>query len=225
LNHNVIAIIPARGGSKGVPRKNIRNLNGKPLITYTIEAALRSGYIHRIIVSTEDREIAEVASECNAEVIPRPIELALDNVPTEPVLEHVIRILKESEDYKADIVVLLQPTSPLRNSQHIDKALEFFFSNQYDSLLSVCQSHVFLWRTNGKGAYPINYDFKNRPRRQDKEPEYRENGAIYVTKYDILTKQHNRLGGEIGLYVMPEENSLEIDSELDFLMCEQLLRL
>lgn len=224
-NNNIIAIIPARGGSKGVPRKNIRLLNNKPLVAYTTEAALGSKYIDRVIVSTEDAEIAKIAKDYGAEVIMRPEELATDSSPAEPVLEHVVSYLKEAEGYQADVIVLLQPTSPLRNSQHIDEALEIFFNKGYGSLLSVCSSHIFLWRTGKDGVYPLNYDFKNRPRRQDREPEYRENGAIYITKCDILMRDHNRLSGKIGLYVMPEENSPEIDTEFDFWLCEQLITL
>jgi N-acylneuraminate cytidylyltransferase len=222
--NKIIAIIPARGGSKGIPRKNIRLLDGKPLITYSIEAALKSKYIDRVVVSTEDKEIAEVSKKYGAEIIERPKELATDTAPTEPALEHVIEWLKEHEDYKVDIVVLLQPTSPLRNSKHVDEALDIFLNGDYDSLLSVCPSHAFIWKII-ENSYPINYDFKNRPRRQDKEPEYRENGAIYITKYKILTGNHNRLGGKIGLYVMPEEYSTEIDTEFDFWLCEKILNL
>lgn len=220
---NIIAAIPARGGSKGIPRKNIRLLCGKPLIAYTIEAALGSKYIDRVVVSTEDEEIAKIAREYVAEVIERPQELADDFAPTEPVLEHVFRYMKEAEGYQADVIVLLQPTSPLRNSQHIDEAIETFFSNKYDSLLSVCPSHAFLWKTDRKKVYSVNYDFRNRPRRQDRHPEYRENGAIYITKYDILSNEHNRLGGKIGIYIMPPEDSWEIDTEFDFWLCEQLI--
>lgn len=221
---NVIAVIPARGGSKGIPRKNVREIAGEPLIAHTIKAALGSKALSRTIVSTEHQEIAQVARECGAEIVIRPAELATDFAPTEPVLEHAVKHLEETEGYRANVIVLLQPTSPLRDSQHIDEALEAFFKNDYDSLLSVCPSHVFLWRMGGKGAHPLNYDFKNRPRRQDREPKYRENGAIYITKYDILMGEHNRLGGKIGLYVMPEKSSLEIDTEFDFWLCESILK-
>jgi len=220
---NIIAIIPARGGSKGILRKNIRLLCGKPLIAYTITAALRSKYIDRVVVSTDDEEIARIAKEYGAEVLSRPVELASDSAPTEPVLEHVFKYLKETEHYEADVIALLQPTSPLRNSQHIDEALETFFTNKYDSLLSVCPSAAFLWRVDDQRLHPLNYDFKDRPRRQDREPEYRENGAVYIAKDHILMNEHNRLGGRIGLYVMSEESSWEIDSEFDFWLCEQLI--
>ena len=223
MKPKILAIIPARGGSKGIPRKNIRLLAGKPLIAYTIEAGSKSKCIDKTVVSTEDKEIAEKSREYGAEVIERPKELATDTAPTEPVLEHVVEWLKEHEGYKSDIVVLLQPTSPLRNNKHFDEALDIFLNNDYDSLLSVCPSHAFIWKVREDGAYPINYDFKSRPRRQDKEHEYKENGALYIMKYETLISNHNRLGGKIGLYIMPEESSIEIDTEFDFWLCEQII--
>lgn len=222
---NIVAIIPARGGSTGLPRKNIKSLAGKPLIAYSIEAALKSKYIDKVIVSTEDEEIAEISRRYGAEVIERPKELAKDITPTEPVLEHILEWLKEDEGYKSDIIILLQPTSPLRNSKHIDEALDIFLNRDYDSLLSVCPSSAFLWRIGETSAYPVNYDFKNRPRRQDKEPEYRENGALYITTYNNFMKNHNRLGGMIGVYIMSEEFSIEIDTEFDFWLCKKILSL
>jgi len=220
----ILAIIPARGGSKGIPKKNIRLLDGKPLIAYSIEAALSSKTVDRVVLSTEDEEIAHIAQGYGAEVIKRPMELASDIAPTEPTLEHVVTYLKETEGYQADIIVLLQPTSPLRNGRHIDEAVETFLNNEYDSLVSVCPSHVFLWKMMGKRAYPSNFDFSNRPRRQDRAPEYQENGAIFITNCSILMSSHNRLGGKIGLYIMPKENSWEIDSEDDFWSCEEFIR-
>ena len=219
----VIAIIPARGGSKGVPRKNIKQLAGKPLIAYTIETALQSGVIDRVIVSTEDNEIAAIAGKYGAEVINRPAALATDEAPTEPTLLHVVAYLEEKENYKADIIVLLQATSPMRKGTHIQEAFNRFLENGCDSMLSVCSTHAFIWKVNEDGAISVNYDFKNRSRRQDAEPQYRENGAIYVTAHKILVEEHNRLGGKIGLYVMTEEDSLEIDTMFDFWLCEQVL--
>jgi CMP-N,N'-diacetyllegionaminic acid synthase len=223
MKRNVVAIIPARGGSRGIPRKNIQKLAGKPLIAYTIEAAQQSGVIDRVIVSTEDDEIAAIAGEYGAEIVKRPAALATDEAPTEPTLLHVVKHLEETENYKADIIILLQATSPMREGAHIKEALQRFLGNGYDSLLSVCPSHTFLWKTNKDRAMPVNYDFKNRPRRQDAQPQYRENGAIYITDHKILVGEHNRLGGKIGLYVMQEEVSLEIDNAFDFWLCEQVL--
>lgn len=223
MKTKILAIIPARGGSKGIPRKNVRLLAGKPLISYTIEASLRSRYINRTIVSTEDNEIASISKELGTEIIHRPEILASDTASTESVIEHVLEYLHEKENYYPDILVLLQPTSPLRNTRHIDEALDVIIHGKYDSLLSVCLSYTFIWKKKRDCAFPINYDFKHRPRRQDKENEYKENGAIYITTFDSFMNHKNRLWGKIGLYVMPEEYSIEIDTDLDFWLCEQII--
>ena len=222
-DRKVVAIIPARGGSKGVPRKNVRLLAGKPLLAWTVEAALQSRLIDRVIVSTEDSEIAAVSRQYGAEVVIRPADLARDETPTEPVILHVLENLEKLENHRPDIVVLLQATSPLRNNLHIKAAFDVFQRENDDSLLSVCSSHSFLWKKSESGACSVNYDYTNRPRRQDAEPEFRENGAIYITSREIMVNQQNRLGGRIGLYVMEDEDSVEIDSPYDFWLCQQIL--
>ncbi|OGZ33197.1 MAG: hypothetical protein A2V69_01565 [Candidatus Portnoybacteria bacterium RBG_13_40_8] len=225
-NKKILAIIPARGGSKGIPKKNIRLLTNKPLIAYTIEAALKSKLLDRVIVSTEDKEIKEISKRYKAEVVKRPKKLSGDTTPMQSVLEHIISYLKKHGNYKPNIIVLLQPTSPLRAAHHIDEAINKFLEEKYDSLLSVCPSHAFIWKINRSTAICINYDFKKRTRkqarRQDRKPEYKENGAIYITKYENFIKKHNILNGKIGLYIMPEKNSLEIDTEFDFWLTKQI---
>ena len=140
MNHNIVAIVPARGGSKIIPRKNIRLLNGKPLIYYTIKEAQNSKYIHRVLVSTEDREIAEIAKGYGAEVVPRPVELAQDDTPSVLVYQQVIKHLEQVEEFSTNvIVVLLQPTSPLRKAEDIDGAIEKLLHTDYDSIMSVCE--------------------------------------------------------------------------------------
>lgn len=219
---NIISIIPARGGSKGIPRKNIKLLAGKPLIAYTIETSLNSKLINRTIVSTEDREIAGISNEYGAEVIRRPKKLATDTAPTEPVLQDVVKYLEEKENYKPDLIVLLQPTSPLRKKGDIDKAIKQLIRTKADSLLSVKESDDFLWKKENKVFKPVNYDFKNRPRRQDMN-QYLENGSIYITKRNILMNKNCRLGGEVTCYVMDEEDSFEIDTKLDFYLTEKII--
>lgn len=142
-NKCVVAIIPARGGSKGIPRKNIKNLNGKPLIAYTIEEALKSKYVDRVIVSTEDLEIAEISKSFGAEVpFFRPKELAQDDTPgIEPII-HAINYLLNDENYNFDYVMCLQCTSPLRNSKQIDEAILEMYNKDADSAVSVCESEV-----------------------------------------------------------------------------------
>lgn len=222
MNKKILAIIPARGGSKGIPKKNIRLLAGKPLIAYTIEAALKSKYLDRIIVSTDDKEIMGISKKYKAEIIKRPKKLAQDTTPTQPVLEHVLDFLRKHENYKPDIIVLLQPTSPLRTAYHIDGAINKFLKEKYDSLLSACPSDKFIWKIERDTAISVNHGRKKRIRRQDRKPEYRENGATYISKYDTLIKKHNIMNGKIGLYIMPEENSIEIDTKFDLWLCEQI---
>ena len=220
----IIAVIPARGGSKGIPRKNIKILAGKPLIAWTIETAKKSKYLDRVIVSTENREIAEISKKYGAEVVKRPEELATDAAPIEPVLEQVITYLENNENYNPDIIVLLQPTSPIRFARHIDEAVKTFLQGEYDSLMSVRRSYALIWRTEKNRAIPVNFDFTKRERRQDAKPEYEEDGAIYVFKKQNFMKEKTIPCGQIGLYIMPKENSLEIDEEFDFWLCEAIIK-
>lgn len=136
----ILAIIPARGGSKGIPRKNLAILAGQPLIAYTIRAARNAKLLNRVVVSTEDEEIAGVAKSHGAEVILRPSELALDTTPTEPVLLDVLKTLESKEGYVPDAVVLLQPTSPLRSESHIDEAIKKLYDTEADAVVSVCEA-------------------------------------------------------------------------------------
>jgi N-acylneuraminate cytidylyltransferase len=221
----ICAIIPARGGSKGVPRKNIRRLAGKPLVAYSIEHALQARQVSRTIVSTEDDEIAKVARQYGAEVVMRPPELATDTASAESVLLHVMSFLEQTEGYTPSLVVLLQPTSPLRKPDDIDNAIDTLNAAGADSLVSCCRSYNFYWRWEDGQLISVNYDYRDRPRRQDFTPEYIENGSIYVTKTEILKQHRNRLGGRISLYEMNPLDSLQIDTEEDFLLLEQLLPL
>lgn len=220
----VIAIIPARGGSKGIPRKNLVRLAGKPLLAYTVEAARASGIFDRVVVSTDDKEIGRFARRYGAEVVRRPGRLARATTPTEPAMLHVLRELDRKDRYLPDVVFLLQVTAPLRTAHDIRAAFREFTRAGVDSLLSVARSAHFLWRARGRRCLPINYDFRNRPRRQDVRTQYRENGAIYITRYDLLRRTGNRLGGRIGYYVMPDERSVDIDGPADLLAVESIIR-
>jgi len=220
---NVLAIIPARGGSKGIPGKNIKLLAGKPLIAYTIEAALKADMLSRVVVSTEDKEIARVSRCYGAEAISRPRNLATDKSPTEPVLIHAVQYLKDKEGYYPDFVVLLQATSPLRNAVIIDNCIMKILNKKLDSILTVCENTHFIW-THKNRKLIANYNYKKRPRRQDFKNNYMENGAVYITKTDLLIATKNRLGGKIGIVAMQPEDSIEIDSHFDFWLTGQLLR-
>ncbi|TET51984.1 MAG: acylneuraminate cytidylyltransferase family protein, partial [Anaerolineales bacterium] len=195
----VLGVIPARGGSKGVPRKNLVQLAGKPLLAHSIEAARQAELIDRVVVSTEDEEIAAAARGWGAEVVPRPTELATDTAPTDPVLEHAVEYLEELDGYRPGLVVLLQPTSPLRPPGLIDACIERLLETGADSLLTVFQGHTFFWR-RPNGELEANYDPEHRPRRQDIPSAERyllENGSVYVTCLGTLTGQHTRLGGQM----------------------------
>jgi N-acylneuraminate cytidylyltransferase len=219
----LISIIPARGGSKGIPRKNIIPLNGIPLIAYTIRASVESRYIHRTIVSTDDKHIVDISRSYGAEIIKRPGKIAQDDTPTEAVIKHALEYLVKKEKYAPAHVILLQPTSPLRTVNDIDLSYEQFLSGTGDSLLSVCKSHSFIWKKTNTFGVPINYDYRSRPRRQDLY-QYRENGAIYIFKRELFLTNNNRLRGRILLYEMEEDRSIEIDNPFDILIAETILK-
>ena len=223
----IVAIIPARGGSKGIPRKNIRLLAGKPLIAYSIEAALNSKYINRIIISTEDKEIADISRKYGAEVIERPEELAKDNSQTIDVVKHVLENLKKNESYTPDIIALLQPTSPLRTKEDIDNGIELFVNNKCGSVISVCEAiHPVYWTfIIEKYLKPIfNWKYFLNKRRQDLPKTYILNGAVYITSFDNLYKYNSFFNRKIIPYIMQSKNSIDIDEKVDFEFVEFLLR-
>lgn len=212
---STICIIPARGGSKGIPQKNIKSFCGKPLIYWSIKQAMSLKYID-VYVSTEDNKIAEIGTQCGATIINRPQELAEDNTPLEPVLLHAINKIKNVEN-----IILLQPTSPLRTSADILEALEKFKKESLDSLFSACiLEDICLWKKNNEGFLnSFTYDYNNRGRRQDRDPYYLENGSIYIFK-SMNIHRGNRLYGNIGIFEMPYWKSFELDNKEDWEMCE-----
>ena len=218
----IVAIIPARGGSKGIPKKNIKELCGKPLIAYIIETALKVRELDRVIVSTEDKEIAEIAKKYGADVpFMRPEELAKDETPTLPVLQHAVKYLEEKEDYRPDIVVLLYATSPLLRAERISEAIKMLKEEEFDSVLSVAEDRGHYWiEKNGgyKKLYP-----KVPKNRQFIKPLFKENGAIYICKRDILMEQNEIVGGKIGFLVMKRDESIDIDELQDFEFAEFLM--
>lgn len=224
----IIAIIPARGGSKGLPGKNIRTLAGKPLIAWTIEAAKKVKSIDRVIVSTEDKKIAKVAGKYGAEVpFMRPAKLARDHSPTLSVLQHAVSWLKTHENYQPDVIVLLQPTSPLRDAGAIQKAITLLQKSKADSIVSLCPAeHSPYWMKVLKGnkMYPLLKNGKENSRRQDLPPVYRLNGAIYITRNKTLMKQNRILSKDVRAVFMNAESSVDIDTAFDFKIAEILLR-
>lgn len=213
----VIAIIPARGGSKGIPRKNLVNFSGKPLMQWSIDAALKSKYITDVVVSSDDDEILNLA-QLNEEVIviKRPKELAQDNSKTAPVLTHVLESLKE---VKFDYLILLQPTSPLRTAKDIDLAFEKLLNSEATSLISVCEleHHPFKsFKVDEKGYLQgvINNDYPFYPR-QSLPKAYRANGAIYIIKVNNFIKDKRLLTNKATYFEMSIEASLDIDTLKD----------
>ena len=221
---NIIAIIPARGGSKGIPMKNLVKLNSKPLLYYSIKSSLNSIYINKTIVSTDDSKIANYALKCKSEVICRPKKLASNNAQIEPTIMHSIDYLKKHENYVPDIVVLLQNTSPFRTFNHVDGAIKFCLKKNFDSVLSGFKTHRFFWEKSSRTYVPKNYNPQKRPNRQNISNQFIENGAIYITKYNCFKKSKCRISGRIGLFEMPQEKSYEIDSKHDIFIVEKLLK-
>jgi len=224
----IVGIIPARAGSKGLPDKNIRLLCGKPLIYYTITAALAARSIEKVIVSTDSDRIAEIAKSYGAEVpFLRPAELAGDDTARLPVVRHAAMFLAESQKYQPDIFVTLQPTSPLRRAEHIDAAVEILNNTQADAVMSVCEAeHSPYWmrRIEGGGRLvPILPDSNQYTRRQDLPPVYRINGAVYVETYSSVFNETSRSEGNIHALVMDRVDSIDIDEEIDFKVAEMEL--
>lgn len=222
--HQIVAIIPARGGSKGIPGKNIYPLAGKPLIVHSIEQARRSAQISLTVVSTDDNAIAEISRQAGAMVIQRPTDLSGDTASSESALIHAINTLAENHGIKPELVVFLQCTAPLRRDNDIDQAIRTLIDTGADSLLSVSPSHRFIWEEVDGVARSINYDFRKRPRRQDMCPQYAENGSIYVFRSQGLLSHTNRLFGKIALFRMDEDAAVDIDSIVDMNLAEVLMQ-
>lgn len=225
-NKKILAIIPARGGSKGVPKKNIIEIFGKPLIQHSIECALNSKYIDKVIVSTEDIEIAEIAKKCGAYVpFLRIPELATDTSKTIDALVYTIKELEKLGE-KFDYLVLLQPTTPLRKSYHIDEALENLMKSPYNDLVSVCEvkEHPILMRTLDKNNVLCNLlNTNSTMRRQDFSKVYIVNGAIYINKLDDSFNSSKSLNDANFSYIMDEKFSVDIDTYLDIKIVEYYL--
>jgi len=218
-----VTIIPARGGSKGIPRKNLIDVGGKPLIAHTIEHARSAPSVQRVIVSTDDDEIARVAAMFGAEIIRRPAEISGDTARSETAIVHVLEELSSRERYEPDLVVFLQATSPLRTPDDVQASIDLLVRENADSLFSACRFDGFLWRREGERWASVDFDYERRPRRQDRPEEVMENGAIFVFKPWVLQKYDNRLGGKIAAYLMPAVNSLELDHLEDVELIRHLM--
>lgn len=228
---NILGLIPARGGSKQVPQKNIRMLQGKPLIAYTLEAVQSvQTLFYRTIVSTDNEEIAQVARQFGGDVpFLRPSELAQDKSPTVPLVQHAILEIESSDQIKLDWVMLLQPTTPFRRSEHIYQAIQLAQSHQCDSVISLKQvfsEHpILMKKIENDRVLPYCIEEQEGTRRQDyNPPAYMRNGAIYLTKRDTVLHDNSLWGKSICPLIMDEESSINIDSMLDFAIAEVIMR-
>jgi CMP-N,N'-diacetyllegionaminic acid synthase len=223
----ILCVIPARGGSKGVPGKNLRVVGGKPLFVWTVEQALSARPSMDVVVSTDDEAIADAARAAGA-LVPflRPAELARDTTPTEPVVRHAVDAARAA-DAAPDAVMLLQATSPVRLPGTIGRAISQFEATGVDSLVGVVPQAPFIWREGGADAGPsAAYDVTARPRRQDLTSQtlrYRETGSLYLTRPWVYDELDNRIGGRIGLFVMDELEGIDVDTELDLDVADRTL--
>jgi N-acylneuraminate cytidylyltransferase len=212
---DVVAIIPARGGSKGIPNKNIIDFCGKPLIAWTIEQCLSSKYIIDVWVTSDSQDILDIAEKYGAKTIKRPDSISGDMASSETAWMHAIEIIQR--DSNIDLVFAPQVTSPLRETKDINSAIEKIVDSDSDSLLSTVEiEDFFIWRQRLKdGPESVNYDYMNRKPRQEIEKKYLENGSFYIFKPKIIKANNNRLGGKVLLYKMEKFKMFQIDNDED----------
>lgn len=216
----ILCVIPARGGSKGVPRKNIKPLGGVPLIGYTIRAARAvKPAFDALAVSTEDKEIASVAKSFGVDVVERPEELAEDQTKSEPVLAHALEVF-EAEGKRFDGVMLLSPTNPFRNPVFIEQAISRFSKGSFDTVVGVVPIYKYQYRIDGAGATPMYSERKNR---QERNPVWLENGALYLSRAELI-RQGKIFGERVGHVAMDELSSINIDSPVDFSHAEAVVQ-
>lgn len=215
----VTAIVLARGGSKGIPKKNVLDFCGKPLVAWSILQAKETPEIDRVYLSSDCDEILSIGKEYGAELINRPDEFASDTASSESAIKHALDVI----DHEPDIVVMLEPTAPLRKKGDLTNAINLFIKEGWDSGFSGAELEDFLiWKRNeNHDLVSVNYDYVNQTRRQDREPDYVENGAIYLFKPEVLYK-NNRFGGKIGISMMEFWQSFEIDNPEDWPFLETL---
>ena len=230
MKPNILGVIPVRGGSKSVPRKNLAPLNGKPMMYFTIQAAQDSNWMSHFVVSSEDEEIIRMARDLGAPApFVRPAELATDDAPSLPVVQHAVRFMESSLGIVFDYVVLLQATSPLRNGSDIDAALEKLISTGADSVISVVRvahhhpARMRFIKDDLLVELPMG-EAKEMQRRQDLPPVYIRNGAIFAARREVVMDQNSMLGRLSRPYVMPESRSANVDTKFDFLVVEVMMQ-
>lgn len=203
-----VAVVPARGGSRRLPGKNLVEVAGKPLLVHTIDQALAARAIDEVLVSTDDAAIAAVARAAGARVIDRPAELASDHATSESAVLHALDARGGADP---EVVVLLQATSPVRRPHDIDTAVALVLDGGADSAFSAVPGHVWLWEETPDGVRSVSYDWRARPRSQDAAPQLLEDGSIYVTRAALLRATGNRLGGRIAAHRMAAESAIDLD--------------
>jgi len=221
---NVIAIIPARGGSKGILNKNIIDFCGKPLIAWTIEQCIKAKNVNDVWVSSDDDSVLDIAKQYGAKIIKRPCDISGDIATSESAWLHAIDFLQQ-KNIPLDTILAPQVTSPLREAVDINNAISKFIEGDYDSMFSSSAAEdLFFWEESDTGIDSVNYDYKNRKRRQDIKEQIIENGSFYLFKPEIIKKYNNRLGGKIGHSKMEFWKMFEIDNLDDLKMCQLLMQ-
>ena len=217
----VLAVIPARGGSKGIPKKNIRLMDGKPLISYAIDTARKSRYVTDVFVTTDSMEIADVARGCGAQVIERGADLSADFVTLDPVVYHAKRQAEQRLGVVFDVVITMQPTSPLLRTETLDQAIKKFSNEDVDTLISVVNRPHLSWGRDADGCViPL---YKERKNRQELPPQYMETGAFVIAKSSAV-KENTRIGERVSVFEVDEKESIDIDDANDWILTESLMR-
>lgn len=217
---NILAVIPARGGSKGIPKKNIRNMNGKPLISYAINNGLKSKYITDVVVTTDDDEISSIAEYYGAEILKRNKELADDKTTLDPVIFDALIKMEKNKNKKFDIIITLQPTSPLLTIGTLDKAIEEFINRDYDTIISATNKPHLSWTKKDGEVLPM---YEKRVNRQQLPPNYVEAGAFLICKRENISES-TRIGKKVSVYEIPKDESTDIDNIEDWIVCENILK-
>lgn len=224
MARKTLAVIAARGGSKGIPHKNLLDLCGKPLIAWTVEQARAARGVDVVAVSSDSDNILAAAEAAGAVGVPRPADISGDLASSESAWLHALEAI-DARLGRFERIVALQATSPIREPTDIELALDTFDRERLDSLLSVCEvEDYFNWRIGANGPEPINYDYRNRRMRQQIEKRYLENGSFYVLIPSLLREQNNRLGGKIGFHVMERHKMFQIDRPEDVKLCAAIMR-
>lgn len=217
---STLAVVLARGGSKGIPGKNRRPFCGVPLVEWCLRAAMKSTLIDSVLLSSDDELILDIGRILGCDVHERKPEDAMDNTSSEQSLMAALREHPLGEN--AQTILMVQPTSPLTTSEDFDQALSLFVEGNYDSMLTAVDDHSFSWKVEEDGSATPSYDPKKRPMRQSILHQRKENGAFYITKRSILEKEDCRLGGRMGCYTMPDHSRVDIDEEFDWMLAETI---